>query len=52
MVDDDEIANLKAGDDASTANFVDIKDVLNSPEKMAFDHYTVISDYLNSKKLI
>jgi hypothetical protein len=41
---------LKAGDDASTASFVSFKEILNQPEKFAFDHYEILTDYIKSKE--
>lgn len=33
-----------AGDDAATAKFYDLKEILNNKEKFAFDHYEILSE--------
>lgn len=48
-VEVEEFSGLKAGDDAATATFVNLKDLVNSADKFAFDHYTILCDYIKSK---
>ena len=49
-VEVDDFSTLKAGDDAAEAEFVNIKDLINSPDKFAFDHHEILNDYINSKR--
>ena len=37
----------KAADDAKSANFHDIDEVIQNPDDLAFDHYKIILRYLN-----
>jgi 8-oxo-dGTP diphosphatase len=46
-VEDD--SKLQAGDDASNAEYVSLKDLVNSPDKFAFDHYLILKDFISSK---
>ena len=48
-VDVDDSSSIKAGDDAAEAEFVNINDVINSPEMFAFDHYKILNDFISSK---
>ena len=38
-----------AGDDASTAQYYKIKDLINHQDKFAFDHYEVLIDVINKR---
>lgn len=49
-VEVDDLSTLKAGDDASTASFVSFKELINHPDKFAFDHYQILTDFLRSKE--
>lgn len=46
-VEDD--SKLQAGDDASKAEYVSLYDLIDSPEKLAFDHYQILRDFIISK---
>lgn len=50
-VEVDDPSTLKAGDDASKAAWLDIKELQNSKDKIAFDHHQIICDYIKSKGL-
>jgi 8-oxo-dGTP diphosphatase len=45
---DGDISGLKGCDDAVDASFFDVKELVDKPDKFAFDHYTVMLDYLKS----
>ena len=40
--------DLCASDDAADAKFLDIKDVIKSPENFAFDHYDILKEYIKN----
>lgn len=45
----DDFSVLKAGDDAAEAEFVNINELVNSPEKFSFDHFDILRDFIKSK---
>jgi hypothetical protein len=51
-VEVEDYSSLKAGDDAEFAEFVDIGQIISSPDLIAFDHHTVIVDFLKSKGVL
>lgn len=51
-VEVDDVSTLTAGDDAAEASFIDLKELVNSPDKFAFDHYTILSDFIKSKECL
>ncbi len=51
-VEVEDVTNLKAGDDAATASFVDLKDLVKSPESFAFDHHQILIDFIKSKEYL
>ncbi len=48
-VEVDDLSTIKAGDDAAETEFVNVSELIHSPEKFAFDHYNILSDYIKSK---
>ena len=42
----DESAKPKAGDDAATAKFYDLKEMLSQKDKFAFDHYEILANHI------
>jgi len=48
-VEVDDFSTLQPGDDAAEAELVYISDVIHKPDKFAFDHHKILSDYVNSK---
>ena len=45
-VEVDESAEAKAGDDAATAHFYPLNEVIKKPGAFAFDHYDIIKNYI------
>jgi 8-oxo-dGTP diphosphatase len=45
-VDVDEDAQAKAGDDAATAKFYNLREELKIEDNFAFDHYTIIKEFI------
>ena len=50
-VDGLEQGNLKAADDAATANWYKLEDVMREDFKLAFDHREILQVFLNKNKL-
>eukprot|EP00347_Sterkiella_histriomuscorum_P011088 403373799 len=44
-----EDAQITAGDDAATAQFYGLKDVMKTPDRFAFDHYEVLTELINTR---
>ena len=44
-----ETAQAKAGDDAASARFYPLNEVIKTPERFAFDHYAIIKEYVTKK---
>ncbi len=44
-----ETAQAKAGDDAATARFYPLNEVIKKPHAFAFDHFAIIKGYLDKK---
>ena len=42
----------KAGDDAATAKFYPVKDIIGKKDKFAFDHYDIFEAFLKKEKII
>jgi ADP-ribose pyrophosphatase YjhB (NUDIX family) len=51
-VEVDNDTEMKAGDDAATAKFIDIKELINNKDSFAFDHYDILMDFVNSKDFL
>jgi 8-oxo-dGTP diphosphatase len=49
-VEVDDTSTLKGGDDATDAQFVGLNELINSPDKFAFDHHKILLDYINWKE--
>eukprot|EP00830_Metopus_es_P008505 TRINITY_DN18296_c0_g1_i1.p1 TRINITY_DN18296_c0_g1~~TRINITY_DN18296_c0_g1_i1.p1 ORF type:complete len:217 (+),score=48.94 TRINITY_DN18296_c0_g1_i1:95-652(+) len=45
-VEVDESAEAKAGDDAASAKFYPLNEVIKKPDDFAFDHYSIIKTYI------
>ena len=48
-VDVAETAQAKAGDDAATAHFYPLNEVIKKPDAFAFDHYAIIKGFIDKK---
>mmetsp|Transcript_21820 Transcript_21820/g.39783 ORF Transcript_21820/g.39783 Transcript_21820/m.39783 type:complete len:155 (+) Transcript_21820:1908-2372(+) len=44
-----EDAVVAAGDDAATAQFYDIQTVLENPDNWAFDHHSILQEFLSQR---
>lgn len=49
IVEVSEEAVPKGGDDASDAVFYDLKEILNSKDKLAFDHHEILQELIAKK---
>lgn len=47
-----EDAVPKAGDDAATARFYKVKEIIGDEKKFAFDHFSVLESLLKKEKII
>lgn len=47
-----EDAEPKAGDDAATAKFYNVKEIIGDKTKFAFDHFEVLESLLQKEKII
>ncbi len=49
LVQVSEDAQPKGGDDAKTAEFYDLKEILSKPSLLAFDHSEILKELVNKK---
>ncbi len=49
LVEVDEDAIPKGGDDAKEATFYDLREILKKKEDLAFDHYEIIQELIQKK---
>ncbi len=45
-------AKPKAGDDAATARFYAVKEIIGEKEKFSFDHFEVLEELLKKEKML